>query len=182
MTVSRSGLAGLLKRVAARDHVAFEQVYRTTSAKLLGVIMRILKRRDIAEEVLQEVYVRVWERAGDYDPAIAAPVTWMATIARNRALDVARRKAPVSLDEVPGLENIQSDTESALTSVEKREEAEHLRRCLQTLDPDKRELVLVAYFHGVSRDELAKKYGFPVGTIKTWLRRSLALLKDCLGR
>ena len=92
-------IADLLARVARRDAEAFGALYDATSAKLYGIVLRILKRRDLADEVLQEVYVKIWERAGDFDAGRASPITWMATIARNRALDEARKRQPVSIEE-----------------------------------------------------------------------------------
>ena len=91
----------LLQRIAARDRPAFAMLYSATSAKLYGIVLRILKRRDIAEEVLQDVYVKIWERAGDFEAGRASPITWMATIARNRAIDEVRRRAPVSIEDAP---------------------------------------------------------------------------------
>jgi len=90
-------LTELLARVATRDRVAFRQFYEATSSKLYGIVLRILRRRDIADEVLQEVYVKVWERAADFNPTVASPITWLAAIARNRALDEVRRRQAVSI-------------------------------------------------------------------------------------
>jgi RNA polymerase sigma-70 factor, ECF subfamily len=174
-------LSTLLGRVAQRDRAAFADVYSATSAKLFGIILRILKRRDIADEVLQEVFVKVWDRAADFDPKIASPITWMATIARNRALDEVRRKRPDSIEDYPGLLDIASGEESALAAVMRGEDGKRLADCLSGLEEAKRQMVVLAYCEGLSRDELAEKYGQPANTIKTWLRRSLAQLKGCLG-
>ncbi len=174
-------LITLLQRVAQRDRAAFADLYRTTSAKLFGIILRILNRRDIADEVLQEVFVKIWDRAGDYDPKLASPITWMATIARNRALDEIRRKRPDSIEDHPELLDVASDEASALTNVMRGEDGRRLADCLTKLDEPRRQMVVLAYCQGLSRDELAAKYGQPVNTIKTWLRRSLAQLKGCLG-
>src|SRR5271156_2013941 len=94
-------LVDLLRRVGARDRAAFAILYRQTAAKLHGVVARILTRGDLSGEVLQEVYVRIWEKASDFDPAKGSPLAWMATIARNRALDEVRRVKPVSLEDMP---------------------------------------------------------------------------------
>lgn len=174
-------LVALLGRVAQRDRAAFAQVYRVTSAKLFGIILRILHRRDIADEVLQEVYVKIWDRAADYDPRMASPITWMATIARNRALDEIRRKKPESIEDHPELLDVATDEASALTNVMRSEDGRRLADCLTRLEEPRRQMVVLAYCDGLSRDELAEKYGQPVNTIKTWLRRSLAQLKGCLG-
>jgi RNA polymerase sigma-70 factor (ECF subfamily) len=174
-------LADLLARVAARDREAFAAVYKATSAKLWGVVVRILPRRDIAEDVLQDVYVRIWERAVSFDPAKASPITWMATIARNRAIDEVRRKSPVSIEDTPESLEVEQDAPSPLDNTQMSEDLRRLQQCLQGLDPERREIVLLAYYNGLSRDELAKRFSHPVATIKTWLHRSLAQLRKCLG-
>ena len=174
-------LAELMTRVARRDRSAFASVYRATSAKLLGVIIRILRRRDIAEEVLQEVYVTVWERAGDFDPGRASPITWLATIARNRALDVARRRQMASIEDTPGALDMPGDDPHPLDGIELNEELARLWRCLDGLERERREIVILAYIKGESREALGQRYGRPVPTIKTWLHRSLKQLKECLG-
>jgi RNA polymerase sigma-70 factor, ECF subfamily len=174
-------LSTLLARVPHRDRVAFAELYRATSAKLFGIILRILKRRDLAEEVLQEVYVKIWDRAGDFDPKMASPITWMATIARNRALDEIRRKRPESIEDHPELLEVASDEDSALTNVMRGQDGKRLADCLTRLDEPRRQMVVLAYCDGLSREELAEMYGQPVNTVKTWLRRSLAQLKGCLS-
>ena len=179
--LTTDGLSQLLRGVAQRDRSAFAKVYQATSAKLYGIVLRILRRRDIADEVLQEVYVKIWERAADFDSEKASPISWMAAIARNRALDEVRRKQPVALEDHPEVQDFASDDETALAAVMRDEDGRRLAECLKRLEPDRRQMVVFAYCEGLSRDELAKKYGQPVNTIKTWLRRSLAQLKGCLG-
>jgi RNA polymerase sigma-70 factor (ECF subfamily) len=174
-------LAGLLKRVAGRDRGAFNALYQATSAKLWGVIVRILSRRDLAEDVLQDVYVKIWERAGTFDPAKASPITWMAAIARNRAIDEVRRKFPVSIEEAPEALEVEESGADPLAQAEQSEELKRLQECLQGLDAERREMVLLAYYTGLSRDDLARRFARPVNTIKTWLHRSLAQLRKCLG-
>ena len=174
-------ITSLLQRVARQDRQAFAQLYSATSAKLYGTILRILRRRDIADEVLQEVYVKIWERAGDYKPARASPFAWMAAIARNRALDEVRRRTLDSIEDHPELQDIPSTEETGLASLLRSEEGQKLSKCLDRLEPDRRSMVVLAYCEGMSRDELAASYGQPVNTIKTWLRRSLAQQKGCLG-
>lgn len=176
-----SELSSQLLRVAERDAAAFKFVYNATSPKLYGIILRILKRRDLADEVLQEVYVKIWDRASDFNPAIASPITWMSTIARNRALDEARRKRPDSIEDYPQLVDIPADDPSALMIVMRGEDGRRLADCLSQLDLTRRQMVVLAYCDGLSRDELALKYAQPVNTVKTWLRRSLSQLKGCLG-
>ncbi len=174
-------LSALMVRVAKRDTDAFAGLYRATSAKLFGIILRISRRRDIADEILQEVYVKIWDRASDFDPKIASPITWMATIARNRALDEVRRKRPESIEDHPELLDVPADGENALAAVMRGQDGQRLAECLNKLDDTKRQMVVMAYCDGCSRDELSQKFGQPVNTIKTWIRRSLAQLKGCLS-
>src|SRR5271169_3819627 len=175
------GLADLLGRIAARDAAAFSALYKATSAKLYGVVARILPRGDAAADALQEAYVRIWEKAGDFDPAKGSPLAWMATIARNRALDEVRRVRPTSLEDMPEGFEPAADMVDPLASRERSELLAALLDCLGKLEEEKRSVVLHAYYHGASREALAKRYGRPVPTIKTWLHRSLAQLRDCLG-
>jgi RNA polymerase sigma-70 factor (ECF subfamily) len=129
---------------------------------------------------LQEVYVRIWEKAADYDLAKGSPMAWMATIARNRALDEVRRVRPVSLEDMPeGFEPAAEEIDPLATR-ERSEELTALTNCLKTLDEEKRQIVLLAYYRGLSREALAERFHAPVPTIKTWLRRGLAQLRDCL--
>lgn len=174
-------LSDLLTKVASKDRTAFAEVYRATSAKLYGIILRILSRRDIADEILQEVYVKIWDRAGDFNPEHASPVTWMAAIARNRAIDEIRRKRPATIEDHPEYLDVASNDETALAKIVRAEDGQKLADCLRRLEIEKREMVVLAYCEGLSRDELAARYQQPVNTIKTWLRRSLAQLKGCLG-
>ncbi|HPG89469.1 MAG TPA: sigma-70 family RNA polymerase sigma factor [Hyphomicrobium sp.] len=174
-------LSNLLARVEQRDAAAFKAVYLATSSKLYGIILRILRRRDLADEVLQEVYVKIWDRAGDFNPTVASPITWMATIARNRALDEVRRTRPDSIEDHPELMDVPADDPSALSIVMRGEDGRRLADCLSRLDATRRQMVVLAYCEGLSRDDLAAKYAQPTNTIKTWLRRSLAQLKGCLS-
>jgi RNA polymerase sigma-70 factor, ECF subfamily len=174
-------LTQLLRRIAGRDAAAFSILYKQTSAKLYGVVARILTRGDVAADVLQEVYVRIWEKAGEFDPVKGSPLAWMATIARNRALDEVRRVRPVSLEDQPeGFEPAAEEIDP-LAARERSEGLTALVDCLKALDEEKRSVVLLAYYRGLSREALSKRFGRPVPTIKTWLHRSLAQLRDCLA-
>lgn len=174
-------LASLLRRVAEGDRAAFSALYNATRSKLYGVVARILGAGDSSVEVLQEAFVRIWEKAGDFDAARGSPMAWMATIARNRALDEIRRVRPVSLEDMPeGFEPAGEEIDP-LAARDRSETLNALTKCLESLDEEKRNIVLLAYYRGMSREALAKKYDRPVPTIKTWLRRGLLQLKDCLS-
>lgn len=171
----------LMQRVARGDRAAFEAMYRHTSAKLFGIVLRILKRRELAEEVLQETYVKIWNEARRFDPARASAVTWMVAIARNRALDELRRRQPALLDDTRGVNEPVDPLASPQRRAESNAALARLLACLDQLKADRRAAVSLAYFDGLSRAELADRLGQPVGTIKTWLHRSVKQLKECLG-
>jgi RNA polymerase sigma-70 factor (ECF subfamily) len=174
-------LADLLAATAKRDQAAFQALFRATRAKLYGVALRILKRHDLAEEVVQETYVNVWNNAARFDAAVASPVTWMATIARNRAIDLLRKRREASIEDEPAAMEIAADLPNPLAARETSEDLQRLMACLGRLDEERKRLVLLAYYDGLSREQLAARFAAPVNTIKTWLRRSLMEIRDCLG-
>ena len=179
-SLPREILVNALAGTSRNDRAAFETVYATSSAKLYGIILRIVGRRDVADDILQEVFIRIWQRAGEFDPAFGSPITWMATIARNRALDEVQRKAMRSLDDCPQVLELASD-DSPLGNLERNEERKRLQASLNSLEPEKREIILLIYHYGLTRDEIAQRLGRPVSTVKTWLRRSLAQLRAFHG-
>lgn len=181
MLASREQLSDLMRRVAGGDREAFAAVYQATSAKLFGIIVRICNRRDLAEEVLQEVYVTLWQKAGEFDAARASPITWLATIARNRALDLKRRITPTSIEDTPSVMQLASEAEHPLEGIARSQDLARLMRCLEALESERRDIVLLAYREGLSREDLATRFGRPVATIKTWLHRSLIQLRQCLA-
>ena len=181
MLQTAQAISELLTRVARKDEHAFALVYDATSPKLYGIVLRILRRRDLADEVLQEVFVKIWERAADFDASRASPITWMAAIARNRALDEVRKRRPVSIEDTPEALDVADLGPDPLAALEAGQDAGRLRGCLEQLEPVKRDIVVAAYWNGDSREELSQRFGAPVATIKTWLHRSLAQLKACLS-
>jgi RNA polymerase sigma-70 factor, ECF subfamily len=180
MQTTPAQLSDLMQRVAQGDRAAFRTLYGATSAKLYGVVLRILRRRDLTDEVLQEAYVRIWNNAGSFDPQRASPITWMATIARNRALDEVRKITPVSLDQMPEALEIRDPQMLVSEQMEVTDEFKRLQRCLDGLEPQRRDIVKLAYLEGRSREDLGHMFNMPVATIKTWLHRSLKQLKTCL--
>ena len=180
--MSQAELVLLLAAVARRDIAAFERLYEATRAKLYGVLLRILGRPELADEVMQETYLKVWNMAGTFDPAIASPVTWMVAMARNRAIDIVRKRSEISIEEAPEALAVEADTPAPLARREMTEELKRLLACLGKLDPEKQRIVLLAYYSGWSRQQLADKLDIPVNTIKTWLRRSLIEIRECLQR
>lgn len=175
-------LAALLARCALSDQAAFAALYRATSAKLFAVTVRITRRRDWAEEVLQESFVKIWHHAGNYDASKSAPMTWMTAIVRNRSLDWLRRpRAVQSTDEVEALlANTPDDRPGPDELAAMAAEAGQLHRCLEQLGTDQRQSIMLAFFHGLSHGELAQAMGKPLGTVKTWVRRGMDKLKKCI--
>lgn len=164
-----------------RSRADFAELYRLTAAKLLGVALRILRRQDWAEDVLQESYVNIWNHSANYQPALAAPLTWMTSIVRNRSLDWLRRpRQEDATDDASVFEAVASTDPGPLERIEASSEAGALARCLETLDDRQRETVRIAFFEGLTHVELAQRLGQPLGTVKTWVRRGLQKLKSCL--
>src|SRR5262249_32018867 len=178
MVHSRQDLAAALVRVAQGDRAALELLYGASSVKLYGIVQRMLGRQDWADAVLEDVYVRVWQRAGDFDGARVSPDAWLARLARNLALDDIRRTATGSPQELPSWYEEAGAAESARQS----EELQRLSACLNALPSEGRKFVLLAYHYGLTREEIAKRVDRPVAMVRSSLRRSLAQLKECLGQ
>lgn len=174
-------LIWLLASVAKGDEAAFERLYAATRAKLFGVVLRILRRQDLAEEVVQEAYVKIWNNAGQFNPSLASPITWMVSIARNRAIDVVRKRSEASLEDEPAAMEVASDTPDPLARREMTEELKRILECVGQLEPERQKLVLLAYYNGWSREQLSEKFNTPLNTVKTWLRRSMIDIRQCLG-
>ena len=174
-------LVWLIAAVGKGDQAAFERLYEATRAKLYGVVLRILRRQDLAEEVVQEAYVKIWNNAGLFNPGLSSPITWMVSIARNRAIDVVRKRSETSIEEEPAAMEVASDNPDPLARREMNEELKRLLECVGRLEPERQRLVLLAYYNGFSREQLSEKFGTPINTIKTWLRRSLLDVRQCLG-
>lgn len=176
-----SEIEALIARVALGDRLAFSQLYDATSAKLFGVCLRVLQDRHEAEDALQDVFVRIWQKAGSYASNGYSPMTWLITLARNRAIDRLRaRKAPAeTIEDVPGLSDPAPGPEAAAIAASERA---RIARCLDELEAGRAEAVRGAYLEGATYQDLAARHGVPLNTMRTWLRRSLLKLKDCLSR
>lgn len=186
-------LAGLLSRVALGDRKAFAAMYDDTRAYLFGVILRITGDRGLAEDVLQEMYVNVWRAAQSFDGERSQPLTWLTSVARNRAIDsLRRRKAEpttisMDLDDDEGggervVAGIADPGAGPLQQLEQAAEAEALTQCIQQLSRDQQQCLALAYYRGLSHAETAKHLSLPLGTVKSWVRRALMTVKDCLTR
>lgn len=182
MTDRRTELKEALAETARGNRQSLERVYAMTSGKLFSTILRIVRRRDRAEDILQDVYVMVWRRAGRFDPDKGSPISWLCAIARNSALNDLRRSGrdqEIPDDDFPEV----ADTKvlAADDWLCAAEDSAALEKCLEELRADHRRSIKMAFFEGFSHSELAEKVNVPLGTMKSWIKRGLAGLRGCLG-
>lgn len=178
MAPSPLQLQELIRRTARRDKNAFAALYTAAAPKLFGVALRIVGRRAVAEEILQETFILAWQRAAGFDPRRGSAMGWLAAILRHSAIDHLRRQGSrpeghaVPEEVLLGL--------AAADTADRDLDLRALRRCLDELDEQPRQAVLLAYAYGLTREELAARLAVPVGTVKSWIRRSVERLKRCL--
>ncbi len=180
MPTSADDLVTLLARCALRDAKALEQLYKSTSSQLFAVALRIVNRRDWAEDVVQEGFVKIWAHANGYRADRGAPLTWMVRIVRNTAIDWLRRQPPEVNAAYEVDEAHDHNAPSPAAQLNDSREAEQLRKCLETLDDAQRKALTLAYFRGFTHQQLATRLKSPLGTVKSWIRRGLQGLKRCL--
>lgn len=181
-------LRRLLEATARGDDRAFAELYRATSSHLYGLLLRMLQRRDWAEEALQDCFVKIWQKAETYEAEKGAPLTWLLTVARYRALDLLRVKRPEvempDSDEeysLPPL-TLQDEAQDPLARASEGQGIARMRDALRELPQEQREAVLLAYYEGYTHQELAARMNAPLGTVKSWVRRGLARLREALDR
>ena len=185
--VSDEALIALIDRVGLRDEAALRLLYEQTSARLFGLALRVVRKREWAEDVLQESFITVWRVAGDYRGTLSPPLAWMGLIVRSRALDLLRRRTAdrsqvtQEFDEALA-DTLASDAGSPLDIAEASEQAWALRQCMQQLEGPQREVVSLAYLRDLSHSELSDQLKLPLGTVKTWIRRGLEKLRLCMAR
>lgn len=177
-------LAQLLARVALRDRAAFEQVYRATSAHLLGVAFRVLNQRERAEDVLQEAFMNVWNGAGGYKPALASPMTWLINVVRNKAIDALRsgkaeRASTDTLDD-EALQIAADASQQPQALLDDSLVRLKIDGCMAQLGAQQRQALALAYYRGMVHTEIADALHAPLGTAKAWVRRGLDKLEACL--
>jgi RNA polymerase sigma factor (sigma-70 family) len=175
-------LEHLLTRTAAHDERAFAELYRQTSSRLFGVCLRMLRDPGEAEEVLQEVFITVWRRAANFNPARAGATIWLVALARNRAIDRLRLRGrgERTLVDPIDLEQIADERSGQPETAESDQECRRLLRCMEELDPKHRGAIREAFFSGATYMELATRCQVPLGTMKSWIRRALLQLRTCL--
>ena len=180
-------LIRLLDRIAARDHAALKALYDTCAGKLYGLALRVVVQRERAEDVLQEAFLTIWRSAGDYRASLSPPMAWMGLIVRSRGLDHLRRRTAdrshltQELDEVL-TETLVGESPNPMDTAQASEQAWALHQCLGKLDNRQREVVSLAYIRDLSHSELAQQLKLPLGTVKTWIRRGLDQLRNCMSR
>ena len=170
-----------LRRCAGGDRAALRRIYEAEAPRMLGVALRILRRRPLAEEAVHDTFVQVWQRAGSFDAARGAAKTWLYAVLRHRALNILRGEVRTDLVDDFEPMGLASDEENPESVIARLSEAGALRRCLERLEPVRRRAVVLAYMHGLSHGELAARAGVPLGTMKSWLRRSLLALRECMA-
>lgn len=174
-------LAELLAKCALGNRAAFAALYQKTSAQLFALCLRIVRKEELAEEVLQDAFVSIWKSADSYRQDKASAMTWMATIVRNRCLDKLRRHKRDSLhDDIDDMAVEDTVIMNPMAEKMADETARLLQDCLATLKPDQRQCVMLAYYQGLSHEELSHYLATPIGTVKSWIRRGLQKLKGCL--
>ena len=178
---ARAALKSAMVRLADGDREALEEIYLATKVKLFGICFRILGDRKEAEDALQDVYVNLWQRADRYDPDRASPISWLATFARNRAVDRLRtgkvRAGAVDIEEAAPIADAAPLADSLMIDAERNA---RVHTCIDALDANQRDNIREAFFGGKTYVELAETQDVPLGTMKSWIRRGLAKLKTCL--
>lgn len=180
-SMTTDDISTLIGRVSLKDRAAFSALYRQTSPKLFAICVRILRDRTEAEEALQEIYIKIWQRADRYASGDTNPMSWLSAIARNHAIDHLRARKPVAntIDEAYDLADSAPDPEkTAINTAEGR----RIDNCMNELEADRADAVRKAYVEGLSYQELAELFGTPLNTMRTWLRRSLLKLRECMER
>lgn len=177
--VRREHLNLTLLHVAQGDQQAFAELYRLTSSYVFSVVLRMMHDRGEAEDMLQDVYTNVWRRADAFDPARGNAMTWLITLARNRTIDCLRQHRDAPLDEEAMLD-IPDENPTPAALAESSQDRQRLEQCMAKLDSQQRDAVREAFFSGATYSELAERLRVPLGTVKSWIRRSLMQLKACL--
>ncbi|MFC7053724.1 sigma-70 family RNA polymerase sigma factor [Hansschlegelia quercus] len=176
----RDDIAVALASCARGDRSALKVIYDSETPVLLAVATRIVRRREVAEEVLQDAFVRIWRSASTYDPALGSGRAWVFAIVRNRALNQLRDDRHTPVDDAE-LESFAARDAEAAAAYDRLGETSALRRCLERLDPTRRNAILLAYVTGLTHGEIAGRLNAPLGTVKAWIRRSLLSLRECMS-
>ena len=174
-------LADALARCARGDRDALRIIYDSEAPAMIGIAMRVLRRLDMAEEAVHDSFLRIFQNAASFDPARGSARAWLYTIVRNRALNIVRGEARTDLVDDFESFGLEDESDSPEMAMSRLSDARSLKRCLETLAPERRKLILLAYTHGLTHGEIAGKLNQPLGTVKSWIRRSLISLRECLA-
>lgn len=166
-------LIGLLGRIADQDKSAFAQLYGLTSRKLYGVALRIVRDRSVADDLLQDAYLKIWRRARSYDPALASPIAWMVAIIRNGAIDIMRKQQLVTIEDTGEIFALPSDDADPAYELDMSRKRALAFAAFRNMSADRRRMIILAYLRNENREQIARRYGIPVNTVKTHLRRAL---------
>jgi RNA polymerase sigma-70 factor, ECF subfamily len=174
----------LLSRTALKDKKAFHSLYLLTSAQLLATLFRIVKNKAIAEDLLQETFIKIWNKADSYHRSKAKAMTWMTSIARNLSIDYLRcqvNKQHENVDDMP-IKEILIDLVTPEQKITETQSSQQIKHCLNQLDDQVKKVILLAYFNGLTHEDIFRQTGTPLGTIKSWIRRGLQKMKHCLEK
>lgn len=174
-------LAALMQCLANGDRNALQPLYKRTSAKLYGICLRLLGSPEDAQDVLQTVFLTAWQKAGAFDPAKASPITWLAILARNRAID-RLRQSKAGFEDIDAAAEVADDHPSALDVISAAEDREQLNHCFEELEERPKAMIRAAFLDGATYPELARNEGVPLSTMKSWIRRGLLRLRECMER
>lgn len=179
--MAESELMTLLDRIAEGDRAAFRHLYDATSGKLYGVAIRILRRKDLAEDAVHDTYLKIWDGAAEYRPGMGAPLGWMATITRNRAIDMLRKRSETQLTEKTAETIPDEHLPDPFAEAAKSSQLQAFLTCLAKLDANSQRCLLLAYYYGYTHEEIAARETAPVGTVKSRIRRGLMQIRECLA-
>jgi RNA polymerase sigma-70 factor (ECF subfamily) len=177
----RLRLLDALGLIVEQDRSGLRNLYELTSAKLFGICLRISADRQAAEDILQDVYIKVWNRAELFDPSRGSPMTWLCTIARNSSLDWRRAHGSHAQMPLEAARTVADESPTADSLIEQSELSAQIFDCIEQLDPQPRNAIRMAFFDGFTYAELALRMSVPLGTMKSWIRRGMQQLKGCIG-
>lgn len=177
--VALSSPAALIRAAAGGSEPALKRLYDLQAGRLYGIALRIVRRPEVADDVIQDAFVQIWQNAASFDPARGAAEAWLTGIVRFRALDAVRRSRREVLSDDPGLGDTADFTDPA-NAIDLKAVTPVLRRCVEALDANQRRCIVLAYNEGLSQAEIAGRIRAPLGSVKSWLRRGLLSLRSCL--
>lgn len=179
MASANESLIKLMAQVALGDRRAFQSLYEETAPDIMGLLSSMLRQRELAEDLLQDTFVKVWHRASDYHPERGQVTTWIASIARYAAIDSLRSRKIRQGDD-SGLSTLADENPDALERIAGLSEQQKLYHCMDTLSAEQKQSISLAFYRGYTHDELAQQLNSPLGTVKAWVRRGLKKLRECL--